>query len=170
MDVSAFVLGCDLSQFLDRRLHPVAFHSRKLSPAERNYQIHDKELLVILVAFTEWKCYLAGADKPITVYTDHQNLQHFLTTKKWNPRQVRWAQELANFNFKIVYRPGARGVKPDALSRRPEYRPEEGAEHTQQSILKPEYFQVTLIQPSKRQEKSVYERKRLEVERLRIRQ
>jgi len=130
-DASDFALGCVLSQFLDCRLHPVAFHSRKLSPAERNYEIHDKELLAILQAFTEWKCYLAGADKPITVYTDHQNLQHFLTTKKWNPRQVRWAQELANFNFKIVYRPGTRGGKPDALSRRPEYRPEEGAEHTQ---------------------------------------
>ena len=126
-------------------------------------------MLAILEAFTEWKCYLARADKPITVYTDHQNLQHFLTTKKWNPRQVRWAQELANFNFKIVYRPGTCGGKPDALSRRPEYRPKEGAEHTQQSILKPEHFQVTLIQPSKGQEKSGYEKKHLEVGRLRIR-
>ena len=115
-DPSDFALGCVLSPFLDCRLHHVAYHSRKLSPAERNYQIHDKELVGILEAFTEWKCYLAGADKPITVYTDHQNLQYCLTTKKWNPRQVRWAQELANFNFKIVYRPGTRGGTPDALS------------------------------------------------------
>jgi len=163
MDASDFALGCVLSQFLDRKLHPVACHSRKLSPAERNYEIHDKELVAILEAFTEWKCYLAGVDKPITVYTDHQILQHFLTTKKWNPTQVRWAQELANFNFKIVYRPGTRGGKPAALSSRPEYRREEGAEHTQQEILKLEHVQVTLIEPSKRQEKSGYERNRLEV-------
>jgi len=88
-DASDFALGCVLSQFLNRRLHPVAFHSVKFSPAERNYEIHDKALLAILEAFTEWKCHLAGADKPITVYTNHQNLQHFITTKKWNPRQVR---------------------------------------------------------------------------------
>src|SRR6267154_6460795 len=79
------------------------------------------------------------------VYTDHLNLQNFLTTKVWNQRQIRWAQQLANYNFKIVYRPGKRGGKPDALSRRPEYRPEEGATHSEQSILKPEHFKISVI-------------------------
>ena len=50
-DAGDFALGCVLSQFKDKRLHPVAFHSRKLSDAERNYEIHDKELLAILEAF-----------------------------------------------------------------------------------------------------------------------
>ena len=45
--------------------------------------------------------------------------------------------------FLIVYRPGSRGGKPDALSRRPEYRPEEGATHREQSILKPEHFEIS---------------------------
>ena len=53
-DASDFALGCVLSQFKDRRLHPVAFHSRKLSDAERNYKIHDTELLAILEAFKAW--------------------------------------------------------------------------------------------------------------------
>ena len=48
-----------------------------MTPNE-NYEIHDKELLAILEAFWEWKDYLLGADKPVTVYTDHQNLQYFL--------------------------------------------------------------------------------------------
>jgi len=96
---------------------------------------------------------LYRADKPITVYTDHQNLQHFLTTKKWNQRQIRWAQLLASFNFKIIYRPGSRSGKPDALSRRPEYCPEEGAEHTEQSILKAEHFSISLVQDEPVQEK-----------------
>jgi len=78
---SDFALGVILSQFQDKRLHLVAFHSRKLNSAERNYEIHDKELLARLEGFMEWKHYLYGADKPSTVYTDHQNLQHFLTTK-----------------------------------------------------------------------------------------
>ena len=124
-DASDFALGCVLSQFKDKRLHPVTFHSRKLSDAERNYEIDDKELLVILEAFKEWPHYLVGTKDPITVYTDHQNLQKILTTKIWNQRQIRWAQQLANYNFTFVYRPGKRGGKPDALIRRPEYRPEE---------------------------------------------
>jgi len=83
---------------------------------------------------------LEGTEKPITVYTDHQNLQYFLTTKAWMHRQIRWAQKLCDFNFQIIYRPGIKGGKPDALGRRPEYRPEEGATHREQTILKPEHF------------------------------
>ena len=152
-DASDFALGAILSQFQDKRLHPVAFHSRKLNSAERNYEIHDKELLAILEAVMEWKHYLYSADKPITVYTNNQNLQHFLTTKKWNQRQIGWAQLLASFNFKIVYRPGSRSGKPDALSRRPQYCHGEGAEHTEQSILKPEHFSLSLVQDEPVQEK-----------------
>ena len=135
-----YALGCILSQFQEKRLHPVAFHSCKLNSAERNYDIHDKELLAILVAFLEWKYYLQGTEKPIMVYTDHQNLQYFLTTKASTARQVRWSQKLCDFNFVIVYRPGVKGGKPDALSRRPEYGPEEGARHREQQILRPEHF------------------------------
>jgi len=84
-DASDFALGCVLSQYQGGRLHPVAFHSRKLNSAERNYEIHDKELLAIIEAFKEWKRYLLGEEEPITVYTDHQNLQSFMT-KKAGPR------------------------------------------------------------------------------------
>ena len=56
-DPSDFALGGTLSQFQYKRFHPVAFHSRKLNSAERNYEIHDKELLAILDGFMEWKHY-----------------------------------------------------------------------------------------------------------------
>ena len=130
----------------------MAFHSRKLNDAERNYQIHDKELLAILEAFKQWPHYLVGTKDPIMVYTDYQNLQNFLTTKVWNQRQIRWAHQLANYNFQIVYKPGKLGGKPDALSRRPESRPEEGATHREQSILKPDHFQISLVQIGHNQE------------------
>jgi len=144
-DASDFALGCVLSQYQRRGLHPVAFHSRKLNSTERNYEIHDKELLAIMEAFKELKRYLWGEEEPVTVYTDHQNLQCFLTKEVWNQRQIRWAQELTNYNFKIVYCPGSRGRKPEAVSRRPEYRGEAGARHSQQSILKSEHFQISVI-------------------------
>jgi len=66
-DASDFGLGCVLSQFKDKRLYPVAFHSTKLNSAEWNYESHDKELLGILKAFKQWKHYLVGRDKPVTV-------------------------------------------------------------------------------------------------------
>jgi len=90
-DASDYALAGILSQFHCKRLHPVAFHSRKLSLAEQNYDIHDKELLAIVVAFMESRHYLEGREKPVTVYTDHQNLQYFLTKKVWRHRQIRWA-------------------------------------------------------------------------------
>jgi len=61
-------------------------------------------------------------------------------------------QLLALFNFKIIYRPGFQSGKPDALSRRLEYRAEEGAEHTKQSILKPEHFLISLAEDEPVQE------------------
>jgi len=105
-------------------------------------------------------------DDPGTVYTDYQNLQYFLTTKVWNPRQMRWANWLAKFNFKIVYGPGRRGGKPDALSRWPEYRLEEGATHREQTILKPEHVEVSLCYKEDRVQVSLVEGKRRTMNRL----
>jgi len=144
-EASDFALGSVLSQYKGRRLHLVAFHSRKLNSAETNYEIHDKELLAIMEAFKEWKRHLWGEEEPVTVYTDHQNLQSFLTKKVGNQRPIRWAPELTNYNFKIVYRPGSTGGKPDALSKRPEYRPGEGARPSELSILKSDHFQISII-------------------------
>ena len=62
IDASDFALGTVLSQLGDgEKLHPVAFHSRKFSAAEINYEIHDKELLVIVDSFQEWRHLLEGA-------------------------------------------------------------------------------------------------------------
>ena len=159
-EASDFALGCVVSQYQGRRLHPVAFHCRKLNSAERNYEIHDKELLTIMVAFKDWKRYLWGEEEPVTIYTDHQNLQSFLTKKVWNKRQIRWAQELTNYNFKIIYQPGSRGGKPDALSRRPEYRPVEGARHSEQSILKSHHFPISIIHQKRSAETALTPEKR----------
>jgi len=108
------------------RLHPVAFHSRKFTPAEINYEIHDKELLAVVDAFKHWRRYCEGATQQVQVFSDHQNLEYFTNTKVLNRRQARWAQELAGVDFRIYYRPGTQNGKPDALSRRSEYRPEKG--------------------------------------------
>src|SRR6266705_4053168 len=73
---------------------------------------------------------------PSTVITDHNNLELFQTTKILNRRQARWAQELAGYYIKIFFRPGKKNAKADFLSRRPEYRREEGEDKEPEKILK----------------------------------
>jgi len=131
-DASDFALGAVLLQKdKENRLHQVAFHSRKFQPAEINYEIHDKELLAIVDAFKHWRRYCEGATHQVQVYSDHQNLEYFTTTKVLNRRQARWAQELAGIDFRIYYRPGTQNGKPDVLSRHSEYHPEKGGVENQ---------------------------------------
>jgi len=131
-DASDFAIGAVLSQRDEEgRLHPVAFHSRKFTPAEINYEIHDKELLAVVDAFKHWRRCCEGATQQVQVFSDHQNLEYFTNTKVLNRRQARWAQELAGVDFRIYYRPGNQNGKPDALSRRSEYRPEKGGTENQ---------------------------------------
>jgi hypothetical protein len=133
-DASDFAFRAILSQQdEENRLHPVAFHSRKFTPAEINYEIHDKELLAIVNSFKHWRRYCEGAVHQVQVFSDHQNLEYFTTIKVLNRRQARWAQELAGIDFKIFFRPGFQNGKPDVLSRRSEYRLRRGGVKTSQS-------------------------------------
>lgn len=118
-DASDFALGIVCSQYDDEgRLHPIAFYSRTLLPAEMNYQIYDKELLAIVEAFKQWRHYLEFSSEPTEVLTDHKNLEYFTTTRNLSRRQVRWSEVLSDFHFTIKYRPGAQNAAADALSRR----------------------------------------------------
>jgi hypothetical protein len=138
-DASDFAIGGILSQEVERCLHPIAYHSRKMNKHEINYEIHDKELLAITSAFKEWRRYLEGAKHKINVFTDHRGLEWFAQNKPLNRRQARWALELDGYDFQIIYRPGVKNGKPDALSRRAEHRPEKGGQNYQpvEQVLKP---------------------------------
>jgi transposase InsO family protein len=121
-DASDYAIGMRMTQpGPDGKPRTVAFHSRKLIQAELNYDIHDKELLAIVVAFKVWRVYLEGAKYTITVKTDHKNLTFFTTTKELTRRQARWAETLSQYDFKIVHCKGTENGQADALSRRPDY-------------------------------------------------
>jgi hypothetical protein len=95
-DALDYVIGMRLTQPGDNgKLRPIAFYSRKLIQAELNYNIHDKELLAIVVAFKVWRVYLEGAKHTIIMKTDHKNLMFFTTTKELTRRQARWAETLS---------------------------------------------------------------------------
>jgi len=69
-DASDFAIAGILSQMdSSEKLHPVAYYSRKLTTAEVNYEIHDKELLAIIASFHQWRSLLLGSPFPVTVYS-----------------------------------------------------------------------------------------------------
>ncbi|KFY32334.1 hypothetical protein V493_00296 [Pseudogymnoascus sp. VKM F-4281 (FW-2241)] len=97
-DSSDFAIRACLNQLDESgKPKPIAYYSRKLSPTELNYDIHDKELIAIVVAFEQWRVYLKGSTYPIQ------------------------AETLAAYNFTIAYRKGSDNARVDALSRRTDY-------------------------------------------------
>ncbi|CAI7932408.1 unnamed protein product [Closterium sp. NIES-54] len=105
-DASDVAVGAILCQDHGHGMQPLAFESRKLQPAERNYATHDRELLAIVHAIKIWHCYVEL--QPVTVHTDHCPLQHLKTQPVLSRRQARWAELLEQFvpSLQIIYRPG----------------------------------------------------------------
>jgi hypothetical protein len=128
-DASDYVCAGVLSQYNNKGvLHPVAFYSKKMTLAECNYKIYDKELLAIILCLEEWLTELEMSQEVVKILCDYWNLEYFMLTKKLNQRQARWSEFLSCFNFNIVYWPGKQSVKPDSLTRRSEDLPKEGDE------------------------------------------
>ncbi|KAI3370010.1 hypothetical protein L3Q82_024432 [Scortum barcoo] len=90
VDASETGIGAVLSQRcpVDQNVHPCAFFSRRLTPAERNYDVGNRELLAVVLALQEWRHWLEGAEQPFLVWTDHKNLAYLRSAKRLNPRQV----------------------------------------------------------------------------------
>jgi len=121
-DASDFAVGACLYQIEDEQQRLIVYQSRKLSGLKKRYEVHDKELLVIVKALQDWRPYLAGTEKPIQIYTDHKNLRNFVTTKQLNWWQVCWAEQLVNYEFQIHYKKGNENSEADALSRWPDHK------------------------------------------------
>ncbi|GLB39276.1 putative retrotransposable element tf2 155 kda protein type 1-like [Lyophyllum shimeji] len=120
-DSSGYATGATLMQRQHGIWRPVAFLSQSLNDTERNYEIHDREMLAIMRALSEWRHYLVGAAHPVEILSDHQNLQYFMTARKLNRRQARWSLKLADYDFTLVHKPGSTMGKSDALSRHPRH-------------------------------------------------
>src|SRR5882762_9148606 len=122
-DSSDFATGAVLSQQSpdDDKWHPVAFYSKSLNAVEWNYKIHNKEMLAIIRSLEEWRHFVEGARHKVEIWTDHKNLEYFLTAKKLNRRQAQWSLYLSRFDFAMHHRPGRSMGKSDALSRRADH-------------------------------------------------
>ena len=136
-DASDYAIGAVLSQQCeDEKWRPVGYISKSLSDAERNYPIHDKELLSVIRALEEWRHLLEGANHVVDIYNDHQNLTYFMQAQNLNRRQARWSLYLSRFNFVLHHRAGRSSGKPDALSRRVDLQ-QERPDNQGQTLLPP---------------------------------
>ncbi len=84
--------------------------------AECNYEIYDKELLIIIWAFEHWWLELKLTDISIKMFIDHQALISLMKDKELSRRQMRWVQKFADFNFRIMYQSDKQNIKINALT------------------------------------------------------
>jgi len=135
----------------DELWRPVAFISKSLSDTERNYEIHDKEMLVVVRCLEAWRHFLEGAIMKFEIWTDHKNLEYFIKAQKLNRRQARWALYLSRFNFMLKHVPGSRMGKhvpgsrmgkADSLSRRPDWEVGVEKDNEDETLVKPECLEA----------------------------
>ncbi|KAF8748003.1 hypothetical protein RHS01_11140 [Rhizoctonia solani] len=153
-DTSSAALGSILSQRQeDGRLHPLGFLSKSFKGAKQNYDTHDKELLAIIRSFEYWRIFLEGTAHPVTVFTDHRNLEYWKESRTFNRRHARWHLLLAGYNFHIVYRPGKQSSKPDALSQRSDHA--DIPPEPQTMLPDPIFANVALVTPEKELQRQI---------------
>ena len=139
-DWSSFAISAILSQTQpdDGSLHPIAYMSGKMTPAECNYGPRDGEMLAIVHGVKVWRRYLEGLTLPFTVITDHATLRYFQTSRSLSRRMARWSEAINHHKYEIVYRQGRLNTQCDALSRRSQYAEHlEEADITPQPVLRP---------------------------------
>ena len=116
-DASGIGLGAVLTQQRGEHEHMIAYASRTLTAAERNYSTTEKECLAIVWSVNHWRPYLLG--KAFNIVTDHQSLTWLQGLKEPKGRLARWILALQEYVFEINHRPGKQHSNADTLSRFP---------------------------------------------------
>jgi len=126
----------------DEKWRPVAFISKSLSDMERNYKIHNKEMLAVVRCLEAWKYFLKGAVVKFEIWTDHKNLEYFMKVQKLNRRQAQWALYLSRFDFMLKHVPGSKMEKADSLSRRPDWEVGVEKDNKDEMLVKSKWLEV----------------------------
>jgi len=109
---------------------------------ERNYEIHNKEMLAVVRYLKAWRHFLEGTTTKFKIWTDHKNLEYFMKAQKLNRRQARWALYLSRFNFALKHVLGSKMGKADSLSKRPDWEVGVERDNENETLVKPEWLEV----------------------------
>jgi len=116
-DASGYAVAAILSQGPIGKDLPIAYCSRLLNPAEQNYSTIEKELLAIVYAVQYYRPYIYGAE--FNLVTDHKPLVWLNSIKDPTSRLTKWGLKLAEYTYRVIYKPGTANTNVDALSRNP---------------------------------------------------
>jgi len=120
----------------------VAFISKSLSDTERNYEIHDKEILAVVRCLEAWRHFLEGTTTRFEIWTDYKNLEYFMKAQKLNRKQARWTLYLSRFNFTLKHVLGSKMGKADSLSKRLDWKVGVERDNKDKTLVKPEWLEV----------------------------
>ncbi|GFT59679.1 retrovirus-related Pol polyprotein from transposon 297, partial [Trichonephila clavipes] len=109
--------GVRIGAVLNQNHSPIAFASRTLNKAERNYTVTERKCLAVIWALNKFRTYFGVL--PVKVITDHAALTKLTNGKNLSSRMIRWALKLSEFNIEWEHRPGTQNVVADVLSRNP---------------------------------------------------
>uniref|UniRef100_A0AAV1VM28 Reverse transcriptase domain-containing protein n=1 Tax=Peronospora matthiolae TaxID=2874970 RepID=A0AAV1VM28_9STRA len=105
-DASDFAIDCAIMQFdHEGRERDVSYQSRQMKPAEKNYPVHDKELLAMRYALIKFRVHLLG-ERMFALYTDHASLRTAMKSPHLSQRMARWLSFFDGYNFVVHYKPG----------------------------------------------------------------
>ena len=114
-DASGFGIGACHHVIRDGQELPVAFYSRQLQGAEKNYSITELETLAIVASLKHFEYYIYGTS--LSIYTDHKACTSLLTSSVLNNRLKRMTLYLQDKDITILYRPGTESTNADGFSR-----------------------------------------------------
>jgi hypothetical protein len=115
-DANNVGIGGVLSQVQDRQERVIAYYSKTLNKAERNYCVTCRELLAIVKTLEHFHKYLYG--QGFHLRTDHSALAWLMSFKNLEGQTARWIQLLQEYNFTFEHRQGQKHNNADALSQR----------------------------------------------------
>lgn len=114
-DASGVAIGAVLGQVINGVEHPIAYASRQLNSAERNYTVTERELLAVVWSVKYFRCYLYG--RSFALYTDHSAIRWLLSISDPSSGLTRWALKLAEYDYQVYHKPGVKNTNADCLSR-----------------------------------------------------
>ncbi len=160
MNFSNYMNDEVLSQYDDEDiLHSMIFYSKNMILAECNYEIYDKKLLIIICCLKHWRSELKCTDILIKIFIDYLNLKYFMMIKELIRWQIKWAEKLSEYNFKIIYQSRKQNLKVDVLIRMSDVKSVEANDdwklYQHQMLLSEDKFELQSIEVDQEDDQKV---------------